>query len=55
MHMRIDSAAGCLLTVGMVQGLFEMIFDVSSNVDRGVFGEGDLEVDVRPQGGMERV
>ena len=55
MHMRVDNAAGYLLTVGMVQGLFEMIFDVSSNVDWGVFGDGDLEVDVRPQWVMETV
>jgi hypothetical protein len=55
MHMRIDSAAGYLLTVGMVQGLFEMALDVDSNVEWELSESGDLEVEIKPQAVMERV
>lgn len=55
MHVRVDSAAGYLLTVGMIQGLFELIFDVDSSVEWGLSGEGDLEVKVAPRAVMETV
>jgi hypothetical protein len=50
MHLRVDNAACNLLMVGMVQGLFEMIFDVDSNVEWELSGQGDLQVDVKPRG-----
>jgi hypothetical protein len=49
LFMRISNAAGHLLTVGMVQGLFEMAFDVESNVDWALSGNGNLEVQVSPK------
>jgi len=54
-HLRIDSVAGYLLTVGMVQGLFEVAFDIDSNVEWELSEEGDLEVDVIPKAVMETV
>jgi hypothetical protein len=47
--MRIDNAAGYLMTVGMVQGLFEMAFDVESNVEWALSDEGNLEVEINPK------
>jgi len=47
--MRIDNAAGHLMTVGMVQGLFEMAFDVESNVEWALSDEGNLQVEVKPK------
>ncbi len=55
MSLRVDNAACNLLMVGMVQGLFEMIFDVDSSVEWELSGEGDLEVDVRPKGVLATV
>ncbi len=47
--IRIDNAASRLMTVGMVQGLFEMAFDVESSVEWEVSDEGDMEVKVTPR------
>ncbi len=47
--MRIDNAAGHLMTVGMVQGLFEMAFDVESNVEWALSDKGNLQVEVKPK------
>jgi hypothetical protein len=55
MNLRVDNAACNLLMVGMVQGLFEMIFDVDSSVEWQLSGEGNLEVDVKPLGVMASV
>lgn len=55
MHLRVDSAAVHLLTVGMVQGLFEMAFDMPSDVEWELSDGGDLEVEVRPRKVMETV
>ena len=55
LNMRIANAAAHLLAVGMVQGLFEMAFDMPSNVQWELSGEGDLEVEVRPLSIMETV
>jgi len=55
MHLHIDSAAGYLLTVGMVQGLFEMALDVDSRVEWELSDAGDLEVEIKPRAVMERV
>lgn len=54
-HMRIDNAAGYLLTVGMVQGIFEVAFGIDSNVVWELSEEGDLEVEVKPRAVMETV
>jgi hypothetical protein len=47
--MRIKNADGHLLTVGMVQGLFEMAFDVTSSVDWALSEDGNLEVQASPK------
>jgi hypothetical protein len=49
LYMRIDNAANFLMTTGMVQGLFEMAFDVGSSVDWALSDEGNLEVQVSPR------
>jgi hypothetical protein len=49
LFMIINNATGHLLTVGMVQGLFEMIFDVESSVDWALGEENKLEVQVSPK------
>jgi hypothetical protein len=48
-HMRIDNVAGYLLTVGMVQGLFDVAFDIDSNVVWELTEEGDLDMEVKPK------
>ncbi len=50
LFMHIDNAAGYLMTIGMVQGLFEMIFDVDSKVEWALSESGNLEVEVNPLG-----
>jgi hypothetical protein len=49
LSMRIDNVVGHLLTVGMVQGLFEMAFDVESSVGWTLSKDGNLEVRVSPK------
>ncbi len=48
-EMRIDNVAGHLMTIGMVQGLFEMTFDIDSHVDWEVSERGDLTVEIVPK------
>jgi hypothetical protein len=50
LYMRIDNVVGHLLSVGMVQGLFEMAFDVESSVDWALSEDDNLEVQVSPKG-----
>lgn len=45
--MKIDNAAGYLITVGMVQGLFEMAFDVESYAEWTLSEDGNLEVEIK--------
>jgi hypothetical protein len=52
MRLRIDNAAGHLLSVGIAQGLFEMVLDVESNVEWELSEEGSLQVEVKPQAFM---
>ena len=47
--LRLDNAGLHLMLVGMVQGIFEMAFDVESSVEWGLSGEGDLTVEVSPK------
>jgi len=49
LKMRINNVSGHLMTIGMVQGLFEMAFDLESTVDWELSDEGDLEVQVSPR------
>jgi hypothetical protein len=49
LHMHIDNAAVHLMIVGLAQGLFEMAFDVDSQVEWELSEEGDLEVAVVPR------
>jgi hypothetical protein len=55
MRMRVDNATCYLMTAGLAQGLFEMAFDVESYVEWELSQEGDLEVEVTPQGVKETV
>ena len=48
-RMRIDNAGCYLMAVGMAQGMFEIAFDVDSNVEWQVSEDGDLEVEVTPK------
>jgi hypothetical protein len=54
-YMRLENAALHLIVVGMVQGLFEMAFDVDSYTDWELTEEGDLELEVKPKTIMEMV
>jgi hypothetical protein len=45
-RLRLDNACLHLLTIGLVQGIFEMTFDVESNVNWEVSKEGDLELEI---------
>jgi hypothetical protein len=47
-RMRIDNAAGYLMTIGMVQGLFEMTFDIDSHVEWELSEKKDLSVEIFP-------
>ncbi|OGO05674.1 MAG: hypothetical protein A2Y60_02185 [Chloroflexi bacterium RBG_13_54_9] len=47
---RIDNATAYLMTAGMVQGLFEMAFDVESKVEWALSEDGNLEMEVNPLG-----
>jgi len=49
LKMRIDNVSGHLMTIGMVQGLFEMAFDLESTVDWELSNGGNLEVQVLPR------
>ncbi len=50
MHMRIVNVALPLILIGMVQGFFEMSFDLrSSDVDWQISEEGDLEMEAKPR------
>ena len=55
MRMRVDNAACYLMTAGLAQGLFEMAFDVESYVEWELSRDGDLEIEVTPQGVKETV
>ncbi len=48
LRMSIDNAADYLMLVGLAQGLFEMAFDVESNVEWEISEQGDLVVEVTP-------
>jgi len=54
-HMSIDNAVLPLLVVGMMQGVFEMAFDIESNVDWELSDLGKLHVEITPQGVREKV
>jgi hypothetical protein len=48
-QMSISNAANCLLTAGMVQGLFEAGFEMDSTLDWELSDEGVLQVEVIPK------
>ncbi len=54
-HMSIDNAVLPLLVVGMIQGVFEMAFDVESNVEWELSEEGNLLVHVTPSATRQTV
>ena len=49
MSMRVENAAGHLLLVGMMQGLFELAFGVESLVEWELSPQGDLWLEVLPK------
>jgi hypothetical protein len=49
LRMRLDNASNYLMTIGMIQGLFEMAFGGESFVDWEISENGDLEVEVLPR------
>jgi hypothetical protein len=48
LSLKIENPAAYLMTTGMVQGLFEMIFDIDSKVEWEIGQEGELLVEVVP-------
>lgn len=48
LHLHLDDACMHLMVVGMVQGVFELAFDVDSEVEWELSQEGDLQVEVSP-------
>lgn len=48
LSMRLDNACQPLLIVGMIQGIFDVAFDVDSGVDWEYSEEGNLEIEVKP-------
>ena len=55
LRLRIDNASGHLLTIGIVQGLFEMALDTDSFADWELSEEGNLSVEVIPHSTRETV
>jgi len=55
LRLRIDNVSGHLLTIGIVQGLFEMALDVESYADWELSEEGNLSVEVTPRGIRELI
>ena len=51
-HLRLDNATLHLMVVGLVQGLFELAFDIDSDVEWELSEDGNLELDVTPQKAM---
>ena len=47
-QLRIDNSIMYLIVVGLIQGIFEMTFDVDSHVEWELSEEGDLTVEVTP-------
>jgi hypothetical protein len=47
--MRLDNAILHLMVVGLVQGLYELAFDIESEVDWELSGGGHLEIEVTPK------
>lgn len=50
LRLRIDNVSGHLLTIGIVQGLFEMARGIDSFADWELSEEGNLSVEVTPRG-----
>jgi hypothetical protein len=46
--LRLDNAAIHLIMVGLIQGIYEMVFGVESRVEWELTGEGNLEISVIP-------
>jgi hypothetical protein len=49
LRLSIHNVSGHLLTIGIVQGIFEMAFNVKSSVDWELSEEGNLDVEVTPR------
>lgn len=48
-HVRLDNSTLHLMVVGLVQGLFELAFDIDSDVEWEFAENGDLDLEVTPQ------
>ncbi len=49
LRMRLDNTCLHLLTIGLVQGAFELVFGIDSNAEWELSKEGDLELAVTPK------
>ncbi len=49
LRLRMENTCLYLLVVGLVQGIFEMTFDVSSNLDWELSEQGDLVLEIIPK------
>jgi hypothetical protein len=47
--MHVDNAAGYLMAIGMIQGVFETAFGGESDVEWALSEMGDLEVEIKPK------
>jgi hypothetical protein len=50
LSMRLDNATMHLIVTGMMQGVFEMAFNVDSKVGWELSDDGKLQVEVKPRG-----
>jgi hypothetical protein len=55
LRLRINNVSGHLLTIGIVQGIFEMALNVKSFVDWELSEEGNLDVEVTPRATREPI
>ena len=46
--MRLEDPCMRVIMIGMMQGIFEMAFDIESNVEWNLSDDGDLKVEIKP-------
>jgi len=54
LYFRVENAFLHLMVVGLVQGLYEMTFDVDTGLEWSFSDQGELEVSLTPLGGVNR-
>lgn len=55
LYFRIENAFLHLMVVGLVQGLYEMTYDIDTNLEWSFSEEGELEISLTPAGKAQRV